>query len=56
MSGAGERLTVPGMPPGDLEVLAQDDDLITRLELCMSEWTSIMHTALRAEHIDGKGT
>lgn len=53
-----QRLTIPDLPSVDASKLIEDEQLISRLEICMSEWTSVMQTFLQQEahrHIQGKG-
>jgi len=53
-----KRLTIPDLPSSDTSKLAEDEELISRLEICMSEWIFIIQSSLQREaqkHIQGKG-
>lgn len=53
-----KRLTIPDLPKSDTSKLAEDEELISRLEICMSEWIFVIQSSLQQEaqkHIQGKG-
>ncbi len=57
-SAGDRRLVIPDLPSLDASELAEDEQLISRLEICMSEWTSVMQSFLQQEaqrHVQGKG-
>ncbi|BDA41784.1 probable Dynein-1-alpha heavy chain, flagellar inner arm I1 complex [Coccomyxa sp. Obi] len=52
------RLTIPELPSESVNILVANEQLISRLEVCMSEWASVMQSLLQQEahrQILGKG-
>ncbi len=43
------RLTIPELPAESADGLVANEDLISRLEVCMSEWASVMQSLLQQE-------
>ena len=52
------RITIPELLSDSVHGLVADEQLISRLEICMSEWASVMQSFLQQEahrQILGKG-